>query len=572
MDVTIRRFPGFARLHSSLVATLLATLWLAACAGVGTAPVDPDTGAPVVSVDGKADGVQLAAYLPLPEGADLDAPLTSLFAPDDPVTTLELEMIRRVTELRAADPADYAEGEDPFTIHYAVYNLRNPALVGALADAADAGVDVQILIDAKQLDPARTWNTADEELVARGFELVADHRDLDDGTRVTADLVGIRRSGLMHFKTRIFRAPGFEAVLSGSLNPGDNAVMNEENLQLIREPRLIARYEAAYAQIIRGRAIDNEWDDGAAVNVLFTPGAAGPRAGERLLRWIAEEDESILLMVYSLRDVTAPGSERSLVELLGDKVAAGVPVYVITDRKQSDGVDADGNHVYRNDRTEDRLRAAGVRVYEATNRASPYTAMHHKVGIFGLTHIRVVADAANWTFAGLGSRTRKAKNYESQLFIDTDALDGGATGRRFLAQWLRVLERYADQSADDGEASAADVEATLMVLPTWPAQPVVFVANAETSWGEGVVVRGDRPALGRWGMEGDGVALSTDAASYPSWQNDAPVWLALGARFEWKLVITGGASDRWEAGQNRFDRAMPDAFSIGGTTFHARFR
>ncbi|NOY93963.1 MAG: hypothetical protein GXP55_22495 [Deltaproteobacteria bacterium] len=529
-------------------------------------------GAPVVSVDGKADGVELAAYHPLPEDADLDAPFTSLFAPDDPVTTLELEMIQRVRELRAADGGDYAEGDNPFTIHYAVYNLRNPAIVGALADAADVGVDVQILIDDKQLDPERTWNTADEELVARGFELAMDHRELDDTTRVTADLIGIHHNGLMHFKTRIFRAPGFEAVLSGSLNPGDNAVMNEENLQLIREPRLIARYEAAYAEIIRGRAIDNQWDDAAAVNVLFTPSASGPRAGEKLLQWISEEDESILLMVFSLRDVTAPGSDRSLVDLLADKVAAGVPVYVITDRKQSDGVDADGNPIYRNDRTEDRLRAAGVHVYEATNRASPYTAMHHKVGVFGLTHIRVVADAANWTFAGLGSRTRTAKNFESQLFIDTDALDGGATGRRFLAQWLRVLERYADQSADDGEPPAAEVEATLMALPAWPRQPTVFVANAETSWGEGVVVRGDLPELGRWGMDSDGVALSTDAASYPTWQNDEPVGLPLGTRFQWKLVITSGSGARWEAGQNRFDRAMPAAFATGPRVYGASFR
>ena len=551
----------------------MALTTLAACAGAGDAPIDSDTGAPVVSIDGKADGVQLAAYEPLPEGADLDAPLTALFAPDDSVVTLEVSLIQRVVALRAADGADYAEGDNPFTIHYAVYNLRNPAIVSALADAADAGVDVQILIDQDQLDPARDYNTSDEELVARGFQLVNDHRDLDDTTRVTADLIGIHHNGLMHLKTRIFRAPGFEAVLSGSLNPGDNAVMNEENLQLIRDPALIARYEAAYAAVLRGHAIDNVWDDSAAANVLFTPAASGPRAGEKLLQWIAEENESILLMVFSLRDVTAPHSTRSLVELLGDKARAGVPVYVITDRKQSDGVDADGNHIYRNDGTEDQLRAAGVHVYEATNRATEFTAMHHKVGIFGLTHIRVVADAANWTYAGLGSSTHVAKNFESQLFLDSDALDGGASGRRYLGQWLRVLERYAAQTAGDGEASAAEVEATLMGQPSWPTQPVGFTATAETNWGEGVAVRGDLSELGRWGAESAGVALSTDSVHYPIWQNDSPVWLPLGARFEWKLVVTGaGGSARWEAGGNRMDRALAAPFTAAPTDLSASFR
>jgi len=544
--------------YSLAILLALATA-LAAC-GADEAPAAPeeDEYGPSVVVDGKADGEDIPAFAALPEGASLDEPFAALFAPDDPVITTELEMIRRVVDARAADSATYEDGENPFRIRYAVYNLRNPQVIGALADAADGGVDVQVLMDRKQLDPERTWNQADEILVERGFELEEDSRNLDDATRLTTDLIGIHHGGLMHFKTRIFEAPGFEAVITGSMNPGDNALLNEETFHLVRDPAVIARYLDAYAGIIRSARIDNTWDDSAAVNVLFTPSASGPRANERLFRWIAEEDESILLMVFSIRDIEAAGTDRSLVELLGDKVRDGVPVFLITDRKQSDGVDAAGNPFYRNDDTEDRLRAVGVHVYEATNRTTEFTAMHHKVGIFGLTSPRVVTDAANWTFSGLGSATRVARNYESQLFIDTAALDGGRTGRRYLAQWLRVLSRYAHQSAADGEPSYDEVRRELTSLPIWPAQDVSFSVQAETALGETVFIRGDHAALGEWGFAHPGVELGTDGERYPQWDSLATVAMPLATPFSWKITASwSDGSTRWEGGNDRTSTAIP---------------
>ncbi len=544
------------------MATLLATLVATLAATTGCAVEEetlevPEEGAlPGSLVDGKIDGDPVPAYAAISDRASLDEPFAALFAPDDPVSTLELALIEDVRAERALDPATYIEGDNPFRIRYAVYNLRNPQVVAALASAQDAGVDVQILIDRRQLDPAKTWNTADETLVERGFELVRDHRELDETTRRTADLVGIRHGGLMHLKTRLFETPTTRSMLTGSMNPGDNAVLNEETLHLIREPRLIDRYAAAYERILRGERIDNIWDADAAVNVLFTPSASGPRAGGQLLRWVAEEDELILLMVFSLRDITGDGAEGSLVSILAERARAGVPVYVITDRKQSDGVDADGARLYRDDDMEDRLREAGVRVYEATNRATPFTAMHHKVGIFGLSSVRVVTDAANWTVSGLGSRTRVARNYESQLFIDTSRLDDGRTGRRYLAQWLRVLSRYADQSADDGEASYQEVAATLMAMPGWPSQSVRFEVTAETSFGESIYVRGDRPELGDWTALGH--PLGTDAERYPTWLSVGAFELPLGSTFEWKLTASfGGGAPRWERGRNRVSYAQP---------------
>jgi len=547
--------------------TLIPYLALLVTASVACGPQDllpaPEgiTDERTTASGGKADLLTDGpAFAGLPDGAVFDRPLEVLFPPDDPVVTLELKLIDEVIQARKADQTSpTAEGQNPYRIRYAVYNLRNASIIQRLGDAEAEGVDVQVLTESDQLAPDRTWNQADEILVARGFELVLDHRQLTPQTCVSADLIGVKDSGLMHLKTRIFETPAGRRVLSGSMNPGDNAVANEETLHLINDPTLTARYAMAYDAVLHDQNIPNVWDDTAAVNVLFTPVSTGPRAATHLLQWLEAEQEQILLMVFSLREVSAPGVNRSLTQILADKAAAGVPVYMITDRMQSDGVDNDGNPLYYNDKTEDRLRAAGVHVYEATNRNTPFTAMHHKVAVLGRTNIRVITDAANWTRAALGNSTKRADNVESVLFIDSSRLDGNRTGRRYLAQWVRVLERYAHQSLADGEAPAAQVIGTLMALPGWPGQAVTFTAHdAHTSWGETVRVRGDHAALGQWGALHPGIALATFASTYPTWTGGSAVVLPLGTPFEWKLTASAASGPaRWEAGPNRQHRAAP---------------
>lgn len=554
------------------------TLLLLLVSGCADNPTLPDVaaayedGPPLVTADGKTDalGRELAAYAELRADQTLDVDFEVLFAPDDPVSTVELEAIGRVIEARGEDERSFDEGSNPYRIRYAVYNLRNPLIVEALADAEDAGVDVQVLIDAAQLDPERTWNTADERLIERGFEFAPDHRALSGDATVTADLIGIAGSGLMHLKARIFETPSERVVLSGSMNPGDNSVLNEETLHLIRDPRIVSRYIAAYDAVLHDEDPTNEWDDDAAVNVLFTP-AASERAVGRVFDWLVEEDEQILLMMFSLRNLTAPGHAQDLVQLLGDKVRDGVDVWVITDRKQSDGVDAAGNRIAWDDDTEDKLRAVGVPVYEATNRATEFTAMHHKVAILGRTNIRVITDAANWTLSGLGSKTRKARNIESQLFIDSAALDQNRTGRRYLAQWMRVASRYAAQGASDGEPDYVQIWETLSARPGWPTLGTTFTAHeAFTAFGESVVVRGDLDDLGHWGTRGDGVQLATDGEIYPTWRSIEPTVLPLGQSFEWKFTVgfPSDSSVRWESGDNRAGFVQPTALTSSDAAHH----
>lgn len=497
---------------------------------------------------------------PLPGSCSEATALRTLFAPTDPTVSQELAEIDRVRAARAAAEGSWAEGENPYRIRYAVYNMSHDSILRSLTAAEAEGVDVQVLIEADQLH--KEWNHTDDRFLEAGLHVVRDYDALTPETTATADLIGIDEPGLMHFKIRLFETPDETTLLTGSLNPNQSSAANEENLHLIRDPALVASYAAAYDAVLYDTGLQNSWAPDASMNVLFAPAATGPRAADKLLDWLAEEEEQILLMVFSLRDVSSPNRDRSLVEVLAERAAAGVDVVVITDRKQSDGVDLQGNKVFWDDTTDEKLRDAGIPVYEVMNDAfdwfgyqNPYCAMHHKSAILGRTRLRVITDASNWTAAAMGSWKKPEKNVESQLFIDSTALDDGLTGRRYLAQWVSVFERYGGQGVElDGEAPPGGVLSSLMAHPDWPKEPVTFEAVGETQWGEDLYVAGDLPELGGWGTQGDGVLLLTGADTYPLWQS-RPVELPVGAWFEWKLVARSGHSVRWEGGRNRLGRS-----------------
>lgn len=271
----------------------------------------------------------------------------------------------------------------------------------------------------------------------------------------------------------------------------------------------MSAYAEAYNAQIEGRNLLNLWQEGEAVNVMFSPVKSGERAVERLLQWVEEEDEQILLMVFSLRDLTGPGHEDSLVDILARKHAEGIPVAVIT-------------------------------------------------------------DASNWTKAALGSHNKVARNVESQLFIESADLDDNRTGLRYMGQWLKVLDGYGWQSVEkDGEMEPADLVSELTAHADWPTVTVRFTAIAQTEMGEEIITLGDIPALGSWGESGEGVPLSTTAETYPTWESD-PVQLPLGVPIQWKLVARSDAAVRWEGGENR--QSSPSLPLCGDTILHAEWR
>lgn len=517
---------------------------------------------------GKCDApVEMTGLTALPT-----ATVATLFAPHEPALGLDLLLINQVIAARAADPATYPEGQNPFRIRYAAYNLDNPYLAQALADAEDANIDVQILIESDQLDPAKEYNVQDDYLVSRGFELARDHKQLTGSTRVSADLVGINGTGLMHLKTRLYTwkdASGQSTtrLVTGSLNPGNLSMQNDETLHFIALPDVIARYEAKYDAVLRGAKITNAWDDGAAVNVLFSPDG-GPQAIDKIAALIDTEQELIVVATFSLRNMSPTTGGKGILDRLVAAHQRGVPVVVVTDRKQSDGVDVDGNPLYANDGSEDILRAAGIPVYEVVNKFSPYNAMHHKYAVFGVTRPIVVTDAGNWSRASLGSGSSKPINDESVLFVDSMRLDEGVTGKRYLGNFLEVVHKYGTHGTDGvtptGGPDPATIAARLYAIAGWPQVDVTFRAQVETAWGENVFVTGDHASLGDWTRAGDGHPLLTDAGSYP-WWTSAPLRLPLGTRLAYKLIKRNAGAVRWETGADRRLVVDPtDRRSVGG--------
>ena len=479
------------------------------------------------------------------------------FAPyDDPIEQ-DLALIREIIDARKADPNTYADGANPFSIKYGVYNLRNPAVIGLLAEAHKAGVDVQILIEDHQLDPKKTWNTADEFLIEQGFEFSDTHHGLTEAQKKELDFIGIEGSGLMHLKTRIFSRPdpetgaSIEKVLTGSMNPGDSAPNNDETLHLISEPRLVERYKSKYQSVLDGTKLKNVWDDGAATNVLFTPSAGGPHPADQILQLIDAEQEAIFISVFTLRNITSKKQQGSLLSKLKAAKARGVEVVVVTDRKMSDGIDSSGQPNGWDDHTEEKLQAAGIPVFECTNEAGPYNAMHSKSAIFGLSEPKIVTDCGNWTKAALGSKSKKAKNDESYLFIDSNKLDGGATGLRYLSNFLYLIRKDDKQQPATTPRAEALIGA-LMKHPSWPKVKVSFDAVAKTHWGQSVYITGDHPALGTWTKDGPGIKLNTTGGRYPTWASDTSIELPFGLSLEFKVVKRDEKGRvEWQGGANQ---------------------
>ncbi|MFH1809824.1 MAG: phospholipase D-like domain-containing protein [Pseudomonadota bacterium] len=496
-------------------------------------------------------------HLPQRDDARTREVLKTFFAPYDEPIKQDLAMIQEVVEARRTDPRQFADGDNPYSIKYAVYNLRSPEVIEALKQAHQSGVDVQVLIEDAQLDPAKDFNTADEQLIAAGFEFSPTHKGLSPQQRKELDLIGIEGAGLMHLKTRIFSRPDpaggvpIEKVLTGSFNPGDAAPFNNETLHLISDPQLVGRYKAKVQAVLEGREIANEFNDNAAVNVLFTPTSQGPQPADKILELVDKEREAIFMSVFSLRNITSKKSREGLIDKLKKAKARGVEVVIVTDRKQSDGVDASGNKIGWDDPTEDLLKAAGIPVYECTNTAGPYNAMHNKSAIFGLTDMKVVTDCGNWTTAALGSSKKKAVNDESYLFIDSGKLDDNATGRRYLSNFLNLLRTYESQQTD--APGARELVNRFTELPGWPQVKVDFDVMAKTYMGQDVYITGDHEALGTWTEKGPGLKLNTSGGTYPLWSTDTGIELPFGLALEYKVVKRNADSGEleWDGGNNQ---------------------
>ena len=427
------------------------------------------------------------------------------FTPYEPAQKAELAALDTLLAARRADDTVYPEGENPYRIDYAVYNLRSKAVIKRLIEAAGSGVDVRVLVEADQISPERPWNTVDEQFEEAGLQVMRSDKNTSLAEREAATLVGIDSNHLMHLKARVLNWKNPETgrpeqlVLSGSMNPGDGAARNDENLNAIRDPRIAKLYEEKVDAVLAHRRTDNVWNPDQAINVLFTPAKSGPRPIEKLFEWIDQEQEQILINVFDMKDIIDPASKKKLTEKLIEAKDRGVDVVVVTDRKKSDGRDAQGNrvemygHFASNSWVDEDLERAGIPVYEFQNESGQYNAVHGKAAIFGRSQTKVLTGAGNWTRGSIGSGNKRARNEESFIFVDSGRLDGNRTGRRYMSNFLYLLRHYDHQNTE--HAPAEELIAKLQSRPGWPRVDFDPVRLLPADFEGEAVLTGDHPAL-----------------------------------------------------------------------------
>jgi hypothetical protein len=520
----------------------------------GTLVIGPGPATPPAA-GGVASPVATAApaapvRTPGPDAFDGSAPAKRTFdvyfTPHEDAYGYEAACIDEVIAARKADPTVYAEGQDPYRIQYMVFNIRNKDVVDKLFQAVKAGIHVQVLVEAEQIAPSRTWNKVAEQFEQQGLKVLRSDKGVDKATSAGVHLVGIDKNSLMHMKARIFHWKDPESgevrskVLSGSLNPNGAPVMNDENLNVMTDPALVARYEKRFAEVRDHKLARNEWKDDQSVNVLFTPYVqGGPTPTQKLFDWIDAEKEMILISVFQLHDLKARGVQDSLIDKLKKAMDRGVTVMAITDRRKSDGTDEKGNRVMSygrpapDDDTDEAMAAAGIPVLELVNTSNEFAAVHGKSVTFGLENMRVMTDAGNWTVAAMGSEKADPRNEESFLFVDSAKLDGNATGKAYLSNFLHLLRKYDDQYPEEAESLIRKLQAQ----PTWPKVAVDLSLFARAHPGKEVFLVCDHPDIkARTPAGAPGMPIPATSSSPPFRPAD-PVKLPFGTTLSFQVAV-----------------------------------
>jgi phosphatidylserine/phosphatidylglycerophosphate/cardiolipin synthase-like enzyme len=328
------------------------------------------------------------------EGLEV-GPLDLYFSPSGP----EIED-RIAAEIQAAEKE----------IRVAMYNLRSARLGYLLLERQQAGVEVEVLWDAKQM--AKSYNTLDDDLAAAGLNIVP----ILNSSSAYATL---------HDKLAVFDG---RVVMMGSANWGQSGLfLNNESTLVFDSPELASIVDAELDEILSGSKVATSADGTSAVTLYFSP---EDRLDEVTIDAIDAAEERIYAAVFSLR-------LSWLVDALIRAHQRGVQVYVVTDRKQSETIDQD-----------ERLRDAGIPVIEALNDTTPYTAMHHKfVVIDGRT---TVTGSYNWSYTGT------FHSYEDLAVFSDD----NEVAAAFDGEFGRLWQEYApDLPGPETGTTRVEVEA-----------------------------------------------------------------------------------------------------------------
>jgi len=375
------------------------------------------------------------------------------------------------------------------SVHVAQYNIRDEAFALKLLALKARGIDVQLVIDAK--NAANSWNTLDDSMEARGLPV---HRRLHQGYAI------------MHHKFTVIDGA---TVITGSFNWNETArLSNDENMVVIRSRALATDYESEFQELLGAKPERAGSPAGLSrsdpLRVLFSP---EDRPALELRNLIRSAKRRIQVAVFSFRD-------RDIARELAAAARRGIVVELITEFKQASKTGAD-----------ETVARAGAKVIVAANRNAIHSAMHHKYAIFDGEI--VVTGACNWTY------TAFHKSDEDLLIVRDKTL-----AQSYGADFADLMARY------DSGYLPGDYGLTRSIAAVH-----FMVEEPNTVWGEEVRVVGGHPALGNWDPA-QGIRLGTSGSVFPRWSG--VVRLPAGSRVEFKFVrVRADGSVTWEEGWNR---------------------
>lgn len=289
--------------------------------------------------------------------------------------------------------ADYERAQK--TIDTAVFDLRLPAFVDALARAAERGVQVRVIVDYAANKDAQEFTDAIAKLEKAGVQVVKDHR-----------------SALMHNK---FAVIDNRLLWTGSMNftPNDT-YRNNNNMLRLDNAALIQNYNQIFERLFFLRAqeapskiIPNPrvtLENGIAIENYFSPNGGAQKA---ILDRLKAAKKSIRVTAFVFTDA-------AMAEVLKAKTQEGLKVQGVFEARNVTGLGGEYEGLTR----------AGVDILQDGN----CYILHSK--LFIIDDKTVVMGSYNFTDAA--NRT----NDENLLIIDDPAL-----AKNYIAEFNRIYKQ-----------------------------------------------------------------------------------------------------------------------------------
>jgi phosphatidylserine/phosphatidylglycerophosphate/cardiolipin synthase-like enzyme len=301
-----------------------------------------DGGADQASDPGADSGGDQGQLYVVEPAEDFDDPLLKIsmyFSPVDSTEQIVLDELAKVE----------------VSVHMAFFNIRLQEIADELVSLHQAGKDVKILMDQKQMD--KVYNTLDDWMIEQGLD-------------VSGVLNENATDATMHNKFTIIDG---SRLLTGSLNYSTTAFnSSEEDLTIIEDADIAALYEEEFLELAAfGEAVRVE-DPGAALQVYFGP---EDRLDTMTIAAIDSAQADLNVMMFS---AGLGAIEDALVAAVG----RGVNVVFLIDDYQAGNTDLDEN-----------IETAGAHVIRV-DRSFPVE-LHHKLCV--VDDDLVLLGSFNWT-------------------------------------------------------------------------------------------------------------------------------------------------------------------------------